>query len=474
METLEPVIDQSAFLALASQLHGVAYRRGDAGYGDEVAGYNTAGTHAPDIVVGAADEHDVQVAVRFAAEHGLRVTVQATGHGNYASITSGLLVTTSRMQSVDFDAESQTITVGAGVQWQAIRPYLEPHGLTAVSGSSATVGVVGLALGGGIGPLSRTLGCTVDYVEALRVVDGTGAIRDVDASSEPDLFWALRGGKVGLGVVTELRLRLVHLPLLYAGSLYWDGEHIDEVYRAWVDWTRSVPETVNSSINLIRFPDVEGPPPELRGRTVIHLRYAYADQDAAEQQIVERGEALLTPFRAIATPLVDTIGHLAGCRTSTIHADPPGPLPVWERGTFLDDIDQNFVTALLDVVGNGKDAPFIAIETRHFGGAVASHPDDSAMGGRDAKYSLFLIGAPVPELFDEVLPAIADRIFDSIDAYRFPLTNYHWAGHPTGDDYARLWSPEQHERLDRIRAAVDPLGLFAPATGADRDGEVAA
>jgi hypothetical protein len=387
--------------------------------------------------------------------------VQATGHGNYAPVRDGLLITTHRMQDITLDAEARTVTVGAGVQWHAIQPYLEPHGLAAVSGSSPSVGAVGLALGGGLGPLSRSLGCTVDYVEAFRVVDGAGEVRVVDADHEPDLFWALRGGKVGLGIVTEMRLRLVHLPLLHGGSLYWDGEHIEAVYRTWVDWTGALPDSVNSSVNIIRFPDMDGPPPQLRGRTVIHLRYAFVDTDGSPESIRADGEAHLAPFRSLPAPLLDTIGPLPATQSSTIHSDPPGQLDVWEKGTFLDAIDQDYVTALLDVVGNGKDAPFIAVETRHFGGAVARPATDSAMGGRDAAYSLFLIGVPVPELFDTVLPTVAGRVLDAVGGYRHHLTNYHWAGHPTGEDFERLWTAEQHERLRAARADVDPAGIFA-------------
>lgn len=459
---------------LTDAVRGVVLSRGDATYAQEVAGYNSAGTFSPDIVVGAACEEDVQAAVRYAATHGLGVVVQATGHGNYAPVRDGVLITTRRMQNIDLDVEARTVTVGAGVEWQAIQPHLEPHGLAAVSGSSPSVGAVGLALGGGLGPLSRTLGCTVDHVEAFRVVDGNGEIRVVDADDETELFWALRGGKVGLGIVTEMRLRLVHLPLLYAGSLYWDGEHIEDVYRTWVDWTRTVPDAVNSSVNIIRFPDADGPPPELRGRTVIHLRYAYVDTDGTKEAILAAGEDHLAPFRALAEPLLDTLGPLPATQTSTIHADPPGRLDVWEQGTFLGPIDQDYVTALLDVVGNGKDAPFIAVETRHFGGAVARRQDDSAMGGRDAAYSLFLIGAPVPELFDTVLPRVAGQVLDAVSEYRHAITNYHWSGHPTGKQFERLWTTEQHERLRSARAEVDPHGTFAfgqlPPEAADQDG----
>jgi hypothetical protein len=446
---------------LARSVRGGALARGAAAYPVEVAGYNSAGTYSPDLVVGATCEDDVRAAVGFAAERGLPVVVQATGHGNYAPVRDGLLITTHRMQDITLDAEARTVTVGAGVQWHAIQPYLEPHGLAAVSGSSPSVGAVGLALGGGLGPLSRSLGCTVDYVEAFRVVDGAGEVRVVDADHEPDLFWALRGGKVGLGIVTEMRLRLVHLPLLHGGSLYWDGEHIEAVYRTWVDWTGALPDSVNSSVNIIRFPDMDGPPPQLRGRTVIHLRYAFVDTDGSPESIRADGEAHLAPFRSLPAPLLDTIGPLPATQSSTIHSDPPGQLDVWEKGTFLDAIDQDYVTALLDVVGNGKDAPFIAVETRHFGGAVARPATDSAMGGRDAAYSLFLIGVPVPELFDTVLPTVAGRVLDAVGGYRHHLTNYHWAGHPTGEDFERLWTAEQHERLRAARADVDPAGIFA-------------
>lgn len=99
-------------------------------------------------------------------------------------------------------------------------------------GSSVTVGAVGYTLGGGIGPLIRSHGFSSDWVRGLRVVTASGEIVTADSESNPDLFWALRGGKGRLGVVTEMTLELVPLPELYAGGLYFEGgDHIETALR---------------------------------------------------------------------------------------------------------------------------------------------------------------------------------------------------------------------------------------------------
>lgn len=101
------------------------------------------------------------------------------------------------------------------------------HGLTPIAGASTDVGVVGYILGGGLGPLARSHGFSSDYLTGLTVVTGSGESLEASETENADLFWALRGGKVGFGIVTEVRMRLVKLPMLYAGSLFFEEKDID-------------------------------------------------------------------------------------------------------------------------------------------------------------------------------------------------------------------------------------------------------
>ena len=218
---------------LADRISGPVYVPGDSGYAPEIAAFNTAVVHTPDIVVGAASAADVVEAVRFARELGYAVSVQATGHTE-APITTGLLISTRRLDGVSIDAGRRMATVGAGTLWEAVVAAAAEHGLAPVAGSSTKVGVVGYLLGGGLGPLARSHGFSSDYLLELEVVTGEGELIEASLDHNPELFWALRGGKTGLGIVTEVRLRLLELSTLYAGSLFFDEKDIEAALRAWV------------------------------------------------------------------------------------------------------------------------------------------------------------------------------------------------------------------------------------------------
>ncbi|HTM85145.1 MAG TPA: FAD-binding protein, partial [Mycobacterium sp.] len=115
------------------------------------------------------------------------------------------------------DAERSTATVSAGTRWRDVIEAAAPYGLAPLNGSSAGVGVVGYTLGGGMGPMGRTFGFAADHVRRLQIVVADGTVLEVDADHEPELFWALRGGKCDIGIVTELEFALMPVAQYYRG-----------------------------------------------------------------------------------------------------------------------------------------------------------------------------------------------------------------------------------------------------------------
>src|SRR4051812_48177595 len=119
---------------LADRVQGPVYTAPDAGYAQEIAAFNTAVVHAPEIVVGATSANDVVEGVRFARTHGYRVAVQGAGHGAYAPVSSGLFISTRRLTAVSIDGSAQVATVGAGVRWAAVVAAAAEHGLAPIAG----------------------------------------------------------------------------------------------------------------------------------------------------------------------------------------------------------------------------------------------------------------------------------------------------------------------------------------------------
>ncbi|MFL6174981.1 MAG: FAD-binding oxidoreductase [Marmoricola sp.] len=185
-------------------------------------------------VAGAAD---VATAFRFAQDHDLPVAIRSGGHSYPGwSAGAGRLVLDCR-QLAGVSMSGTVATIGAGAALAPVYAAVAARGRALPAGSCATVGIAGLTLGGGVGVLTRALGLTCDSVSAMQVVTADGRTRTVDASHDPDLFWALRGGGGGhLGVVTSFRFRTTAAPQLQTFYLSWPISAATQVIEAWQSW----------------------------------------------------------------------------------------------------------------------------------------------------------------------------------------------------------------------------------------------
>ncbi|NKX49516.1 FAD-dependent oxidoreductase, partial [Arthrobacter deserti] len=188
------MISEPDIQELKNAVRGPVLLPGDAGFEQEVAGYNLAVVHRPDVAVGVTDAADVSAAMKWAAARRMPVGVQATGHGANQVMEHGLLMTTGRMQELDVDPARRTARVGAGVRWRQVIDAAVPHGLIGLNGSTTDAGVVGYTLGGGLPVLGRVFGFAADHVPSIDIATPDGQLRTVDARNEPELFGLLRGG----------------------------------------------------------------------------------------------------------------------------------------------------------------------------------------------------------------------------------------------------------------------------------------
>lgn len=438
---------------LRSTVSGPVLTPSDDGFAAETTGFNLFYAHTPEVVVGATSVADVATAVAFARDNGMPVRMLATGHGSHALITDGVLINTSRL--TELSITDGVATIGAGLRWGAVVAAGAELGLAPITGSSANVGVVGYILGGGLGPLARSHGFSSDYLLGATVVLASGEVVHASATENADLFWALRGGKGGFGVVTSVEVQLVPLPSLYAGSWVFPEGDIEPVLRGWIDWTATAEPDVTTSIAIIHFPPVEQVPEIFRGKTLAMLRFAYPG-DAA------RGEQLAAPLRALGTPMMDGVRPLPLADVAQIHNDPTDPSPAYSSGALLNGLDQEFATALLRAAGPGVQSPIMVTEVRHIGSATSHDvPEGSSVGGRASGFTLSLIGAPNPALFETVLPGATSAVLGSFAAWLSPETTVNFAGGASAADFPKSWPAATFARLASIRAAVDPQATFA-------------
>ncbi|MEU4673478.1 FAD-dependent oxidoreductase, partial [Amycolatopsis sp. NPDC023774] len=273
--SLPPVLPEDV-AALVAGVAGSVLLPGDAGYDEERAVFNLNHELVPAVIVVAQGVADVQAAVAFAADRHRPVLVKTTGHQMVGTAHGAVVIATHRMNDVAIDAVGQTARVGAGAIWSEVVAEAAKEGLAPLNGSNPTVGVSGYTLGGGLSPtLGRSHGYAADHVHSLEVVTADGELRHVDAESEPELFWALRGGKGNFAVVTALEFALFPVARLYGGGIYFPGERMADVLRAWTAWHPGTPETMVSSFAVLRLPPLPELPEPLRGVFSVTLRFAY-------------------------------------------------------------------------------------------------------------------------------------------------------------------------------------------------------
>lgn len=439
---------------LAAAVRGPVLAGDHPGAAGEITTFNLAVTHRPAVVVGATSAEDVAAAVTWAAQRRLPVAVQATGHGPVRPVEGGVLVSTARMQGVAVDPVRRTATVAAGVRWSDVLTATAPHGLAPLSGSSSHVGVVGYTLGGGMGCLAREHGFAADHVHRVELVTADGEIRTVDADSDPDLFWALRGGKGNFGIVTGLEVGLVPVSTIYGGGVFFHGGSAAAVLHAFRAWAPTLPEQATASVALMRMPPMEELPDMLRGRFVVHLRFAFNGS-------AEEGERLLAPMLAAGEVLLPAVGPMPYSQADMIHQDPTDPLPAWERGRLLRELSEETVEALLAVAGPDVESPLLMVELRLMGGALgraAAVPN--AVSGREAAYTLFLVAPFLPGL-EEALPAAGDAVLGALAPWLTGTAQLNFLGDAhTSAAVAAAWEPATHARLVEVKQRVDPDNLF--------------
>ncbi|MQY21167.1 FAD-binding oxidoreductase [Nocardia macrotermitis] len=434
------------------EITGPLFRPGMSGYDEEVAGFQTAYTHRPALVVGALHAEDVRSAVEFAARHGFPVAVQATGHGLSVAADGGVLISTRRMREVTVDAAARTARVGAGVQAEALIEAAAKHGLAPLNGSSPSVGVVGYHLGGGLGILARTFGYAADHVRAIELVTADGRLRRLTPGDE--LFGAVLGTGGNFGVVTALELDLFPITTVYGGRLIFDTGLVEPALEAWRQWTWELPEELTSAITMMTMPDLPVIPEPLRGRYIATVNIAYTGSG-------RDGERLVAPLRAIGPRLTDDLRMMPYTDTHAIYSDPPFPHAYAATNALLTELSADAAQAFLDATGPDSAVPVVA-GIRHLGGALCRPgPANVSIDHRDAEYlARFITG---PETDGTAIGDQHDLIAKALSPWSIghSPTFLYGAGDRAGEAQTRAgYTPATYARLAALKSDLDPANLF--------------
>ena len=246
---------RAAGRASGPPIRGQVIRRGAPGFAQAAHVYNELYDRVlPNLVARPLDAADVRAAVQWGVAHGVPLRPRSGGHSyaGYSTLSGGMVLDLRNLRGISIDTRKRTATIGAGSQLIDVYSALAARGLTIPAGSCPSVGIAGHALGGGMGLAGRQFGLTADNILSARIVTADGRLRTADAHTNPDLYWALRGGGGGnFGVVTSFTFRVHPVPPAVAGfTVSWPWSQAAEALAAWQAWGPHARSQITSIFHL--------------------------------------------------------------------------------------------------------------------------------------------------------------------------------------------------------------------------------
>lgn len=424
----------------------------DADWDQARAAWNLAADQRPVAVVFAENTDDIVATIRFAAENDLRVAAQGTGHGAapLAPLEGAILLKTERMRGVEIDPDARRARVEAGVWGAELGQAANEHGLCFLPGSSPDVGVTGYTLGGGLSWLGRRYGFACNRVAGIELVTSEGDARTVDPGNDPDLFWALRGGGGGYAVVTAMRLELLPIAEVYAGSLLFPAEVGAEAVRAYREWAAGVPDEVTSVVRFLTPPPIPDVPEPLRGTPLLTIGAACIGSQA-------EGEATIAPLREIGETIMDTFAWMPTAGLSRIHMDPENPVPGVGEGMTIRELPDEAIDAFASIAGPDSGSPLLLSELRHLGGALERPAENGgALSHLDAGFAMYSVGMLMTPELGEALSAHLSKIDETMRPWAADGGYYNFTEGRC--DVDAILPPDVCDRLGEVKRQWDPDG----------------
>lgn len=412
----------------------------------------------PQAIVACGTPEDVSEAISFARRSGLRTATRSGGHCFAArSSTEGMVIDVSPMRSVS--VSGRVATVGAGARLGDVYDALDEHGLTIPAGCGPTVGISGLALGGGLGILGRKHGLTSDSLLAAQMVLADGRIVECNERHEPDLFWALRGaGGCNFGVLTSLVFHSIPAPVATAFHLTWPYDDAAAVIEAWQGWSPAGPDELAASL-LLTAPDDPDRPPAVN---------VFGAMLGPESDTEEPLDELAT--RAGTHPASSSLKHASYREIKSYLAehgpgeDRPGGHPYSKSEFFRRPLPPEAVGALAENFAEGRvPGQSRELDFTPWGGAYNRvSAEATAFVHRDEAFLLKHAVTVEPDASDAEREAAQGWLMRSWATVR-PWGSggvYPNFPDPGIEDWARAYHGTNLERLARVKAKYDPDGFF--------------
>jgi len=436
---------------LHESIRGNVITPDDAGYDAARQVFNGEIDYRPAVIVQAADEQDVQHVISFASQSGMELAVRSGGHSpaGHSVSEGGIVLDLRNMRLLEIDAERRTAWVQTGMTAGEYTTAAAEHGLATPFGDTASVGIGGITLSGGVGYLVRKHGLTIDSLLAAEVVTADGQLLRADADHHPDLFWALRGGGGNFGVATRFQFRLHPVDRVLGGMLILPGNA--ETIAAFMDAAQSAPDELSAIANIMPAPPMPFVPAEHYGKLIIMALMVYAGE-------IEAGEQALARFRDLAEPLADMLRPMRYPEIYLPEDESYHPTAV-SRTMFMDRVDRSEADTILRYL-EASDASLRVVQLRALGGAMARVPSEATAFAHRASQ----IMANVAAFYDGEADKPARQAW--VDDFAAALSQDDpgvYVGFLGDEGSARLraaYPGATWERLRAIKGRYDPGNLF--------------
>lgn len=458
-ESIKPLNNnvKSALDVLAQQLRGPVHRSGESGYDAGRTVWNAMTDRRPAAVVSPSGEADIVDTVVAARDHDLLLSIRGGGHNvaGLAVCEGGLMLDLSHLREVRVDPHSRRVRVGPGATWGDVDRETQRHGMVVPGGIVSATGVAGLTLGGGFGWTCRQLGLTCDSLSAANVVTAAGETVRVSSDTEPDLFWALRGGGGNFGVVSSFEFEAHPVgPEVYAGMRWFPFERADEVVSAFAALTAQAPRELVSVLVLRKAPPAPFLPKSLQGQPAVAILVCYCGTPC-------QGPNAVAPLTALTGSVADTLGlHPFRRFQQVLDAGQPFGRRYYWKTHYFREWDDGIAEPLIEHASR-VESPHSAVLFTHLGGAIGDVADhESAVGNRNAEYVINIQGAWEDDSEDSRHIGWTRAFWDALASWG----SGQYVNFLTADaDTAAIESAFGRERLQRlagIKREWDPGNLF--------------
>jgi hypothetical protein len=446
---------EEVYSSLRRRFKGDLLRPGERGYEDARSIWNGMVARVPGLIARCADAGDVQNAIRAASEAGILTAVRCGGHSlaGFSTCDGGLVIDLSRMRQVTVDPEARRARIAGGCLLGSIDTATQKAGLVFPSGVVSHTGASGLILGGGTGWLTRRFGLSCDNVEGFSLVAADSSVLRANATENPDLFWALRGGGGNFGVVTEFELKLHPLTSVVLAEGLCSETEIRPLLEYWRDFMAEAPLDLKWNIDLRLALHAEKIPTKLRGRPVASSSLVWTGDPEAGRPYLERALSMCSSD-SVSSKIVSFID----LQTMADSAFPHGRRYYTKSGyfTYLDD---STIDRMIEAVGTIPSSE-TQIELAYLGGAAAQvTAHETAFGDRSAPFIMNLLASWgeasrdaaniswIRELFYKLRPAMKPGVY----------VNF-----MSGDEQDRVPEAyqERWERMLTVKTHYDPHNFF--------------